>query len=148
MWAVRSAEMLMREVLLMPHFMAQGKSWDAARHHAIEVMGGSAQRWRRAFDLMADWYNLDPALTEDNADAWAVWRTDLVRRRGDLVHGRMVPDATAAEAAEAINFVWQMVRWYAMRLMGKDHPVGVQLREMLDGARTVYQREQQSDSDR
>src|SRR5262249_6713653 len=97
-WAVRSAEILFRDFVLAPHFIELGFSWDEAMRRGSMILGDS--KWENAFAKVEEWYGpFDEPVTEDDQNAWRVWVTQCVRRRGAIVHGKCVPEATTDEAA-------------------------------------------------
>lgn len=129
-WAVRAAEILLRDVALAPHFLALGLDWDKAMRQGSNVPGDS--KWGEAFAKAEAWYGpFDEPLTTDDRDAWTVWDR-IVRRREDLIHGRPVEDAGNDEAAEVIDFAERMATWYAHRLRTiTRHPIGKAFRDAL-----------------
>lgn len=130
-WAVRSAEVFMRDFVLAPHFMEEGLSWSRAMRKGSKTLGDSD--WRRAFEKAEEWYGpFDEPLTEEGSNAWGYWRGVIVRRRGDVVHGRPVPEVTVEEASETCAFAERMAAWFAQRfLVSKSHPIGQHFREQL-----------------
>ena len=101
-----------------------------------KVLGDS--RWEDAFAKAEEWYGpFDQPLTEDDRNAWNVWVSRCVRRRGDIVHGRSVPEATADEAANTIAFTERMATWYLQRfLTSSRHPISQFFRDALRGRET------------
>lgn len=134
-WAVRAAEILMRDFVLAPHFIEQGSSWEEAMREGSRVLGSSA--WSRAFAKAEEWYGpFDEPLTTEEANAWKVWINGFVRLRGDLVHGRAVVDVSADLAADAIVFAERMSSWYAERfLTSSTHPMGQHFRALFEELR-------------
>lgn len=130
-WAVRAAELLMRDFVLTPYFIEQGYDWSQAMRKGSRVLGDGS--WRRAFAKVEEWYGpFDEPLLEDDSNAWAYWTGAIVRRRGDVVHGRPVPEVTEQEAAEACAFADRMASWFAQRFLTSErHPMGRKFRELL-----------------
>jgi len=122
-WAVRAAEILVRDFVLTPYFIEQGFDWAQAMRRGSKVLGDSD--WRRAFAKAEEWYGpFDEPLTEDGSNAWNYWTGAIVRRRGDVVHGRAVADVSPEEAAEACAFAERMASWFAQRFITSEtHPM-------------------------
>lgn len=133
-WAVRAAEVLMRDFVLAPHFMQAGETWHQALKRGSRVLGDSS--WTRAFAKADEWWGpFDEPLTEDGRNAWDAWATEVLRRRGDIVHGRPVSDVTLDEAAQTIAFVDRMGSWYSQRfLVSPRHPINGEFRAVVDAA--------------
>lgn len=123
-WAVRAAEVLLRDFVLTPHYLEQGLDWDAAMRKGSKVLGKS--NWRKAFAKAEEWYGpFDEPLTEDDRNAWITWTMTHVRRRGEIVHGAAVHAPLRSEAAHAIAFAERMASWYAQRFLASSrHPIG------------------------
>jgi hypothetical protein len=130
-WAVRAAEILMRDFVLAPYFLTKGEPWKRAMRKGSEVLGDSS--WKRAFAKAEEWFGpFDEPLTTDDLNAWHVWTKQVVRRRGDVIHGRAVADVSAEEAAQAVAFAERMTSWYAQRFLTSDtHPIGQMFRALL-----------------
>ena len=133
-WAVRSAEMLMRDFVLTPHYLEQGLEWDKAMRKGSKVLGSS--NWDRAFVKADEWYGpFDEPLTTDEENAWRAWTGSHVRRRGEIVHGFPVRDPQPEDAAAAIAFAERMATWYAQRfLTSSRHPIGQKFRDAINQA--------------
>jgi hypothetical protein len=131
-WAVRSAEILLRDFVLAPHFIELGDDWDKAMRRGSSELGSS--NWKGAFSKAEEWYGpFDTPMTEGDENAWAVWTSRVVRRRGDLVHGSPVHEPDREEARDAIAFSERMATWYAQRLTTSErHPAGKAFREVLE----------------
>lgn len=131
-WSVRAAEILMRDLVLAPHFMLQKMSWERSMKQAAKVLGTS--NWAKAFQKAEDWFGpFDEPLTTDERNAWKAWDQDFVRLRGDVVHGRSVHDVTAEEARAAHGYSERMSTWYAQRfLTSANHPIGTEFRGLLE----------------
>jgi hypothetical protein len=130
-WAVRAAEILLRDFVLTPHFLELGESWDRAMKSGAHVLGDG--NWKQAFTKANEWYGpFDEPLTTDEENAWKAWDR-VVRRRGDIVHGRAVVDVTQDEAKAALDFGERMASWYAQRFLTTErHPIGRQFKATLD----------------
>jgi hypothetical protein len=124
----------MRYFVLAPHYMEAGETWEAAMELGRRDLGSSS--WTKAFRLAEQWYGpFDEPLTSDDENAWRVWINGIVRRRGQLVHGQSVEDATPEEAATVIAFAERMMTWFPQRfLVSRTHPIGLKLRRELDAA--------------
>jgi hypothetical protein len=98
------------------------------------VLGSSD--WKRAFAKAEEWYGrFDEPLTEDGSNAWSYWSGAIVRRRGDMVHGRAVADVSLDEATEACAFAERMATWFAQRfLASRQHSFGRTFKELLIAA--------------
>jgi hypothetical protein len=140
-WAVRATEILMRDFLLAPHFLEEGEAWERAMRKASRVLGDSD--WRRAFARVEERYGpFDEPLLEDGSNAWQFWHGVIIRRRGDIVHGRAVPEVEADEAFEACDFADRMASWFAQRfLTSPTHPIGRQFRTALEALTKASQAE-------
>jgi hypothetical protein len=134
-WAVRSAEVLMRDYVLAPYFMMEGETWARSLKKGSRVLGSS--NWAEAFAKAEEWWGpFDEAMTEDGRQAWTVWSEAVVGLRGDIVHGRAVPDVTHKEAADAIVFVHRMIEWYMLRFLASPkHPSNRALVAVLEDIR-------------
>ncbi|MGH2447389.1 MAG: hypothetical protein ACRDFS_02115, partial [Chloroflexota bacterium] len=96
-WAVRAAEVLMRDFVLAPHFMLEGTSWARSLRLGSKVLGSSD--WKAAFVKAEEWWGpFDEPLTTDESNAWQVWIANVVTLRGHVIHGRPVPDVTRDES--------------------------------------------------
>jgi hypothetical protein len=114
-WAIRAAEILMRDFLLAPYYLERGYSFEEALERGSRDLGSA--KWDTAFRLVAKRYGpFEPALTKSGEDAWLVWREDYVRRRNQLVHDNAVREADSGEAMEVLAFADQIAEWYAMCL--------------------------------
>lgn len=137
-WAIRAAELFMRDFVLAPHYMEDGLDWAASMKRGSKVLDNAGQRgWRRAFAKAEEWWGpFDEPLTEAGDNAWEFWKDHVVRRRGDIVHGRPVPDVTPEEAGEVLAFVDRLSTWYPQRfLTSASHPLARELRTLLSGMR-------------
>lgn len=68
-WAVRAAEILMRDFVLTPHFLEEGYDWSRAMRRASNVLGDSD--WRKAFARAEEWYGpFDEPLMDNDDNAW------------------------------------------------------------------------------
>ncbi|MDB4954242.1 MAG: hypothetical protein JWO36_1811 [Myxococcales bacterium] len=134
-WAVRAAEILMRDFVLAPYYLAQGETWERAMRKGSNVLGHSD--WSKAFAKAEEWFGpVDEPLTSDDLNAWEAWANQVVRRRGDVVHGRAVADVSAEDAERVVAFTERMTSWYAQRFLTSDrHPMGETFRALLDAMR-------------
>jgi hypothetical protein len=134
-WAVRAAEVFMRDFVLAPGFMLEGLPWRKAWAKGSKILGPS--NWSRAFAKADEWYGpFDEPLTTDNRNAWKAWTTGAIIARGQVVHGHAIHPPTADEAAGAIAFVDRLISWWTQRLITSDrHPAGQEFREAFDAAR-------------
>lgn len=133
-WAVRGAEVFMRDFVLAPHFMEEGDDWSTAMQKGSDVLENAGKRgWRKAFAAAEAWWGpFDEPLTGENDHAWEFWKEHVVARRGDIVHGRAVADVDEEEAREVLAFVERMATWYPQRFLtsGK-HPLSHEFRKLL-----------------
>ena len=61
-------------------------------------------------------------LTDDDRNVWDVWKTTVVARRGQIVHGES--DASVEEAALIVQWAEQMALQLKMRLIvARKHPL-------------------------
>ncbi|MHB1209962.1 MAG: hypothetical protein ACYC1I_09695 [Acidimicrobiales bacterium] len=121
-WAVRSIEIFVKEVMLLPYFFEQtGGDFGASFKKAQKGLGASS--WGRAMQIVDEQYGpLDPMVTDDGNEVWTEWKAKVVRRRGDFVHG--VADAEQAEAELAITWAEMMMTQLTLRLIAaKRHPL-------------------------
>src|SRR5262245_11148139 len=82
-WAVRAAEIFMRDFVLAPHFMLKGLPWRKAWQKGSQVLGTS--NWAKAFAKADEWYGpFDEPLTTDSRNAWKVWTKEAVLARGRI----------------------------------------------------------------
>jgi hypothetical protein len=135
-WAVRAAELFMRDFVLAPHYMDEGLDWAGSMKRGSDLLGNAGQSgWRKALAAAEDWWGpFDEPLTEAGDNAWEFWNDHVVRRRGDIVHGRPVTDVTAEEAREVLAFVDRMSTWYPQRfLTSTTHPISREFRAILRG---------------
>lgn len=134
-WAVRSVEIFMSEFVLAPRYMQEGQTWERSMRLAHKLLGPG--NWNKAFDSAETWYGpfdgtYDTPLTTDGQHAWEVWRRDIVGRRGDLVHGALVPDASSEEASTVIQYAQMIMQWYPLRFaVSQKHVLGTVLREAV-----------------
>ena len=63
--------------------------------------------------------------TDDGEDVWSVWKSRIVRRRGDTVHGRPTSagDPTRPEAELVVDWAEQMMTQLTLRLVRSTHPL-------------------------
>lgn len=134
-WAVRAAEILMRDFVLAPHFMQEGHSWTRSLRMGSKILGSN--EWNRAFAKAEEWWGpFDEPLTTDDSNAWQVWVSRVVKLRGDIIHGRPVTDATHEESLRVLGFVERMLTWYPQRfLVSPRHPMSQEFLAALEAAR-------------
>lgn len=107
-WAVRAAEIFIRDFVLTPHYLLEGLPWARASKRAAKVLGPS--NWTKAFAKATEWYGpFDEPLTTDDRNAWEVWEKVAIRIRGDVIHGRTAQRVSDEEAEQAIDFVDRMI---------------------------------------
>ena len=137
-WAVRSVEIYIKEVMLLPLFLERREGdWRRAwRDTRDNFRSGN---WRRAIRLVDEVYGpLDPMLTEDGTDVWDVWNKVVVGRRGDIVHG--IAEASEEEAAAVLQWVEQMMVQLPLRLIvARKHPLHDFFMAALESARSTLE---------
>lgn len=133
MWSVRSIEIFVKEVMLLPLFLEEAPEgeWDAVWDHAWTRLRALFQNgwWKPALRKIDEVYGpLDRMRTEDGKDLWQVWTSAVVPRRGDLVHGK--PPSSEAEvitkdeAGVIVGWAGQMMDQLILRLIAaKKHPL-------------------------
>lgn len=107
--------------MLLPMYLEQfDGDWDKARTKVREVFDSG--RWNLALRLIDDAYGpLDVMNTDDGKDVWADWKSKVIPRRGDMVHGLL--EAGTDEAALIISWAAQMMDQLTLRLIAaKRHP--------------------------
>jgi hypothetical protein len=138
-WAVRSGEILFREMVLFPiHFEKDGVTSLALRKARQEFGGGD---WKHAFDFARTHHGIgtteDPPLTDEAEDAWVHWLRHGVGRRHEIVHGR--DEADDDDAEWAIAFADRMRTWITIRLVaGSEGPFAGLFVEKIEEARRLY----------
>jgi len=129
-WAFRSLEIFVKEVMLLPLFLEEipegdfDEVWAEARRRIEDTF--KSGRWDNALKRVNEVYGpLDPMVTDDGRDVWQVWKSVALPRRGDIVHGRpLAVEVTADEAAELLQWSSQMRGQLSMRLVvARKHPV-------------------------
>lgn len=121
-WAVRSVEVYVKEVMLLPIFLEQHDGdWRRAQRKIRDTFGSG--HWRRAVRAVDEAYGpLDPMLTEDGKDVWDVWSTTVVAFRGDIVRG--TAEASAEAAVVVLQWAEQMMDQLPLRLIvASKHPL-------------------------
>jgi hypothetical protein len=128
-WAFRSIEIYVKEVMLLPLFLEAipGDDWEARWTKAWRRIAETfdSGRWSAALRKVDEIYGpLDKMVTESGEDVWQVWKSVVVPRRGDIVHGRPVePAVSAADAAIVLLWAEQMIAQLSMRLIAAgQHP--------------------------
>jgi HEPN domain-containing protein len=140
-WAVRSAEIFMRECLLFLHLYEEMGDIRRAFRRTQQIFGKGSD-WNRALRFVQEEFDLDysDALTSDDRDAFAVWQNEGVMGRHNMVHG--LAEATPDMAAGVISFVGRFVEYFAQRLVVADRgPLRGVLRALLEEARRLYEEE-------
>jgi hypothetical protein len=112
--------------------------WDEAWKRIHETFRSG--RWNPAIRKINQAYGpLDPMYDEHGRDVWQVWKSEVVSRRGDIVHGKPSEEAevTVKEAEVAIEWTHQMMGQLVMRLVaaGK-HPLHDLVVAALEAARS------------
>jgi hypothetical protein len=132
-WAVRSVEIFVKEVMLLPHFLIEiegtpdefDRVWGEARQQIKDSFGSG--RWDGALRKVDEAFGpLAPMRTDDGKDVWSVWKSKVVRRRGDTVHGRPTEngDPSPTEAAQVVLRADQMMDQLTLRLIASGtHPL-------------------------
>jgi hypothetical protein len=151
-WAVRSIEIFIKEVMLLPVFLEEiegepddfDRVWTDSWKQVRECFRND--RWDAALCKVQDAYGaLDPLpLTDDGEDVWSVWKSRIVRRRGDTVHGRPTDegDPTPPEAELVVEWAEQMMTQLTLRLTLTTHPLHDLFAATFERARQAYQDEQ------
>ena len=140
-WAVRSAEIFMREAVLFPYFYEQTDDVPLAFRKAQQVFGNGS-KWTKALAYVRDQFGLDlsDALTDDGRDAFAVWQTEGVMGRHSMAHG--FAEATPEDAERAIAFVDRFIEYFSQRLVIADRgPLRGVLRSAFEEAKRLYDEE-------
>jgi hypothetical protein len=139
-WAVRSIEIFVKEVMLLPLFLEEAggeweEEWPQAWKKGRDTF--SSGKWNRALRLIDTSYGpLDPMLTDDNRDVWEVWKSTVVSRRGDIVHGFGF-DPSPSDAEAVVLWANQMMDQLTLRLIvAKKHPLHDPFVAAIETART------------
>ena len=133
-WAVRSVEVYLKEVILLPLFLeTHYGDWRKARRSVRRLFGPG--NWSRAIQKIEREYGpLDPMLTEDNENVWAVWKQVVVGMRGETVHGLVDPERSETEMV--IKWAGMMTEQLSMRLIAaRRHPLSDIFLQAIDQAR-------------
>lgn len=147
-WAFRSVEIFVKEVMLLPLFLEElpegdfDEVWAEARRRIEDTFRNG--RWDNALRRVDEVYGpLDPMVTEDGRDVWQVWKSVAVPRRGDIVHGRpLAAEVTADEAAELVQWSSQIRGQLAMRLVAaRKHPVSDLVIAAIEKAQAQFRAE-------
>jgi hypothetical protein len=145
-WAFRSVEIYVKEVMLLPLFLEEVPegAWDDVWAEAWRRIGEVFKngRWTAALAKVDEVYGpLELMGTEDGRDVWRVWKSEVVRRRGDIVHGRpLAEQVTREEAVTVLLWANQMRGQLVMRLVvaGK-HPIHDLVVETFKRAKVAYE---------
>jgi hypothetical protein len=80
-WAVRSIEIFVKEVMLLPLFLEEipdgewDEVWADAWKRIDDTFGSGGGRWNLAIRMIDEAYGpLDPMYSEDGGDVWQVWK--------------------------------------------------------------------------
>jgi hypothetical protein len=156
-WAVRSIEVFIKEVMLLPVFLeeieGEPDAFDRVWAEAWKRVGECFRndRWDAALRKVQEAYGtLDPLpLTDGGDDVWSVWKSSIVRRRGDTVHGRSAEagDPSPPEAELVVEWAEQMMTQLTLRLTLTSHPLHDLFVAMFERARQAYQDEQAAGTD-
>ncbi len=134
-WSVRSIEIFLKEVCLLPIYFEQTGDFEWSWKKVRNTFGSS--NWRKSMKIIEDTYGpFDEMITKEGENVWEVWNRVFVPKRGEIVHGR-------AEAQEELATLG--VRWaelfrsqFTLRLIAANrHPVStlfLRLLESLNGA--------------
>jgi len=133
-WAVRSVEVYLKEVVLLPLFLETNDGdWVKARKSIRRLFGSG--NWSGAIKKIEQEYGpFKPMLTEDNENVWDAWKQTIVGRRGNAVHGLIDPERSETEMV--IMWAGMMTEQLSMRLAaaGK-HPLSDMVLQAIDRAR-------------
>jgi hypothetical protein len=138
-------EVFVKEVMLLPLLLEElpdddwDRVWSKAWKRIDSTFGPGSGRWNLAIRRIDEAYGpLAPMYTHDGKDVWEVWKSVVVGRRGDIVHGRLTTDddVTAREAERVVQWAHQLMEQLVMRLVvaGK-HPLHDLVVAALDAAR-------------
>jgi hypothetical protein len=135
-WAVRSAEMYLRDCVLFCHFFEETGDVDKALKKARGIFGDG--KWAAALRFAEEEFGpFDEPLTTDGDNAWKVWQRWHVSARGHMVHGRM--EATPEQAEWAIDFADRFISWSSQRLATSERgPLRGALRTLFEQLREQY----------
>ncbi len=147
-WAVRSIEIFVKEVMLLPLFLIEiegtpdefDRVWDEAWQRIRDSFGSG--RWDGALRKVDEAFGpLAPMRTDDGKDVWSEWKSRVVPRRGDTVHGRPTEngDPSPAEAAHVVHWADQMMDQLTLRLVATGtHPLHDLFVAVFDSAAEAY----------
>jgi len=130
-WAVRSVEIFVKEVMLRPAFIEEiegtpdefDKVWKLADRKVRSLFKGG--KWDQALNKVESSFGpLDPLPpTTDGEDVWKVWKSKVVSQRGDVVHGAAA-DPSVDQAALVVEWADQMRTQLTLRLIASTtHPL-------------------------
>lgn len=121
-WAVRSVEIFIKEVILLPLYLERLEGdWDEAwRQVRLTFRSG---KWGPALNVIDQEYGpLDAMVTDDGRDVWTEWKSKIVSQRGDVVHG--AGDANLDNAKTIIVWAEMITMQVTLRLIAaKKHPL-------------------------
>ena len=129
-WAARSIEIFVKEVILLPAFLieieGEDDEFDRVFEQAREKIDDTFNtgRWNAGLRKAEEAFGtFAPMLTEDGTDVWNVWKSSVVPRRGAVVHGNEA-DPSVEEAELVVQWADQMMTQLTMRLMVSEaHPL-------------------------
>lgn len=134
-WAVRAVEIFYKDFLLAPHFY-EG-DWETAVRKANKLFGSS--KWDKAIAKIEEVFGpLDEMVTELGNDALDVWVKQIVRMRGDIVHGRRNADAETAQLA--VGYADQLITQLKLRVVvTRKHPFSDIFMGIIEQGRRIYE---------
>lgn len=133
-WAVRAVEVFYKEFLLAPHFY-EG-DWALAVRKANKLFGSS--NWSKAVAKVDEVFGpLDKVVTDVGSDALDVWIKQIVRIRGDIVHGRA---DTGLETADlAVRYADQLITQLKLRVVAtQKHPFSSVFMRIIETGQSLY----------
>lgn len=137
-WAVRAVEIFYKEFLLAPYFY-EG-DWNRAVRKANKLFGSS--NWDKAVAKVDEVFGpLGKMVTELGNDALDVWIKQIVRTRGDIVHGRMNADFETAQLA--VGYADQLITQLKLRVVvTQKHPFSEVFIGIIEKGRKIYDESQ------
>src|SRR5918996_4703273 len=137
-WAVRAVEIFYKEFLLAPYYY--DGDWACAVRKASKLFGSS--NWDKAIVKVDEVFGpLDKMVTEVGNDALDVWIKQIVRIRGDIVHGRMNADADTSQMA--IAYADQLMTQLKLRVVvTRKHPFSDVFMGIFEEAKRMYKESQ------
>jgi hypothetical protein len=137
-WAVRAVEIFYKEFLLAPYYY--DGDWARAVRKANKLFGSS--NWDKAIAKVDEVFGpLDKMVTEVGNDALDVWIKQIVRIRGDIVHGRMNAESETAQLA--VGYADQLITQLKLRVVvTRKHPFSEVFMGIIEQGRKLYQESQ------